>query len=404
MDDVLIYNDPYGVVLLIGAWNYPIYVTLGPLASAIAAGNCVVIKPSELSPATTNVIAKLLPKYLDNECYPVFVGGAQETSRLLEEKFDYIFFTGSPRIGKIIHSAASKHLTPTTLELGGKSPVYIDESANIDVVAHRILWGKCINAGQTCIAPDYILCNKSVGQKFISKAKEVFKEFYGEDVFKSPDFGRIINDASFERLSKYLQTEKIVFGGKTNRNDRFIQPTIIDDVKMTDEIMQEEIFGPILPIVYVEDVPKAIELINSKEKPLALYVFTNNKSVYKAFLENTSSGGVTINDVCMHVLVENAPFGGVGNSGMGCSHGKYGFDTFVHKKTVLVRSLGVVNEKMGAARYPPYSDSKIKQISRLTKMQWPLSTKYWSHYFVFSLGILTALSFKFLKYAYSKKF
>lgn len=396
MDELLIYNDPYGLVLVIGAWNYPVQVTLLPVASAIAAGNCVIIKPSELAPATAKLISELIPKYLDNECYPVILGGPQETVELLEHRFDYIFFTGSTRTGRLVHAAANKYLTPTTLELGGKSPLYLDKSADISIATRRILWGKCVNAGQTCVAPDYILCKKEVGEKFIEQARGILKEWYGDDMQKSPDFARIINKNHFERLSKLMQMGKIAVGGKMDEDERYIQPTIISDVKPTDPIMQEEIFGPILPIIYINDVNEAIKHINSNEKPLALYIFSNDRKITDLVLENTSCGGVGVNDTLMHITPESLPFGGVGNSGMGAYHGKYSFDTFVHKKSILVKDLGSLGERLSAARYPPYSDSKLNYLTRMLRARIPVSLKYLPYTIIFGLGVISSLLWKMI--------
>ncbi|KAF5302516.1 hypothetical protein FQR65_LT00888 [Abscondita terminalis] len=376
MDEVMIMNDPYGVVLIIGAWNYPLQVSLLPMISAIAAGNCVILKPSELAAASAKLMSELIPKYLDNDCYKVILADSQDTSSLLEERFDYIFFTGSTRIGKLVHAAANKYLTPTTLELGGKSPVIIDDTADIEIAARRILWGKCMNAGQTCVAPDYLLCNKAVGQKFISSAKNILNEWYGVNAEASPDLARIINDNHFRRISKLIQSEKVVVGGETNAEDRFIQPTILDNVSPNDDIMQEEIFGPVLPIMYVDDIKDAIKYVNSNEKPLAF----------------TSSGGVTVNDTVMHVSLDNAPFGGVGSSGMGSYHGKYGFDTFVHKRAVLIKNLSALGERMGSIRYPPYTDSKLNTLIKMFKLQPPFSLKHAKSLVIFGFGAVFAIA------------
>ncbi|KAK4874569.1 hypothetical protein RN001_013929 [Aquatica leii] len=402
MDEVLIFNDPYGVVLVIGAWNYPIHVSLTPMIAAIAAGNTVILKPSEVAVASANIISDLIPKYLDKECYKVILADSKDTSSLLEERFDYIFFTGSSKIGRIVHSAANKYLTPTTLELGGKSPVIIDNTANVDIAARRILWGKCMNVGQTCVAPDYLLCNKEVGQKFINSAKNVLNEWYGENAEVSPDLGRIINDNHFHRISNLIAPEKVVVGGKSNAEDRFIQPTILDDVHPNDKIMQEEIFGPVLPIVYVDDVKDAVKYVNSNDKPLALYLFSTDKKTIDFVLNNTFSGGVTVNDTVMHVTLDNAPFGGVGNSGMGTYHGKYGFDTFVHKKAVLIKNLGAMGERIGSVRYPPYTESKLNTLVKLLKLQPPFSFKYAKNFLIFSVGILFAILFNTLDATYKK--
>lgn len=391
MDDVIIFNEPYGVVLIIGAWNYPLQLSLLPLAGAIAAGNCVVLKPSEVAVRSSQLIAELLPKYLDQECYHVIQGGVPETTELLKERFDYIFYTGSTQVGKIVRAAANEHLTPTTLELGGKSPVYIDSTVNLDIAAKRILWGKCINAGQTCIAPDYLLCSKEVERNFITKAKEILKEWYGDNPKDSPDLCRIISDKQFQRLHGYLSNGTIAVGGQTDASERFISPTILTDVKPTAPVMQEEIFGPILPIINVESAFDAIKFINSREKPLAFYIFTNRKRDMELLIDNVPCGGVCCNDTVLHLAVETLPFGGVGHSGMGAYHGVYTFNTFTHKKSCLVKDLSAFGEKLAAARYPPYSEKKISSLKFLLKKRKGISFKYLPHVFMFALGIAATL-------------
>ncbi|KAL7010959.1 hypothetical protein ACKWTF_014026 [Chironomus riparius] len=391
MDQVLVYPDPLGVVLIMGAWNYPIQLPLLPLAAAIAAGNVAIVKPSEIAVNCANIIVEMMPKYLDNECYHVVCGGIPETTELLKHKFDYIFYTGSGRVGKIIYEAAAKHLTPVTLELGGKSPCYVDNSVDISIAARRIMWGKFMNAGQTCVAPDYILCTKEVQEKFVNEAKSIVKEWYGDDVKKSPDFCRIINQANFQRITKLMETGKIALGGKTDPEDRFIEPTILVDVNGDDLVMQDEIFGPILPIVNVNNAFEAIKFINSKDKPLALYIFSNRKADRDAIIGNTSSGGVCVNDTIMHMAIDTVPFGGVGPSGMGGYHGKFSFDTFAHKKPCLVKKIDKIGEKLADARYPPYTDGKIKYLSFLTKNRKVPSIPYFSHMVLFGLGIASAL-------------
>lgn len=366
-DDVYIIKEPYGVVLVLGAWNYPLQLLGAPVAGAIAAGNCVIIKPSEVAVETAKTFEKLLPKYLDNECYNVVCGGVPETTELLKERFDYIFYTGSTMVGRIVHLAANKYLTPVTLELGGKSPVYLDDTVNFDVAVKRILWGKCVNAGQTCIAPDYVLCTKDVQEKFIAMSAKILKEFYSGDIKTSPDYCRIINDRQFVRLQNLLKNSNVAIGGATDINELYIEPSILIDVKPTDSIMQDEIFGPLLPIVNVCNHEEAIDFINSREKPLALYVFSNKKNVINEFLNNVSSGGVVVNDTLMHFLTDCLPFGGVGNSGMGKYHGKYSFDTFSHKKSCLQKNYNFIAESIAAARYPPYSDFKTKFLTELLK-------------------------------------
>lgn len=394
LDGVYIFKEPYGVVLVMGSWNYPLQLTLLPVAGAIAAGNCVVIKPSEISSATAKFIAETIPKYLDNDCYHVVLAGVPETTELLKERFDYIFFTGSTAVGKVVHAAANKYLTPTTLELGGKSPVYLDDSVNFEVATKRLLWGKCVNAGQTCVAPDYLLCTKDVEKKFVEHAKRILKEWYGEKPENSPDLCRIITDKHYARLVTFLSNGNIAVGGDTNPKTRFIAPTILTDVKPTDPVMQDEIFGPILPIVSIPNVYEAISFIKSREKPLALYILSNNKKHVDLILKNTSSGGTCVNDTIMHLVVDNVPFGGVGNSGMGSYHGKFSFNTFTHQKTCLYKDLGVIGETLGAARYPPYSQSKLNFLNLLLKKRRGISCKYVSYLLMFGLGVAVAFGYK----------
>ncbi|KAG5668145.1 hypothetical protein PVAND_016097 [Polypedilum vanderplanki] len=391
MDDVLIYPDPLGVVLVMGAWNYPLQLPLVPFGAAIAAGNVAILKPSEISVNCANFIAENIPKYLDNECYHVVCGGVQETTELLKHKFDYIFYTGSGRVGKIVYEAAAKHLTPVTLELGGKSPCYIDNTVDISKATRRVLWGKFINAGQTCIAPDYILCTKEIQDKFVKEAKVVLKEWYGDDIKKSPDFCRIVNQVNFQRLTKLLSSGTIAVGGKTDADERFIEPTIIVDAKSTDAVMQEEIFGPILPIVNINNAFEAIKFITARDKPLALYIFSNNTNDRQTIIENTSSGGVCVNDTIMHLAVDTMPFGGVGPSGMGGYHGKYSFDTFSHKKSCLVKKIDTISEKLSNARYPPYSDKKINYLTFLTKKRKGFSIPYLPQLVLLGVGVAATI-------------
>ncbi|XP_059059011.1 aldehyde dehydrogenase, dimeric NADP-preferring isoform X3 [Achroia grisella] len=388
LDDVLIHNDPYGVVLVIGAWNYPLQLLLLPMTGAIAAGNAVVVKPSELATACNKFVVETLPKYLDNDAVVVVEGGPQETTELLKQKFDYIFYTGGTNVGKIIYEAATKNLTPVTLELGGKSPVYIDNTVDIVVTARRILWGKFINVGQTCIAPDYILCTKEVQAKFVEASKKVLKEWYGEDPQKSPDLCRIINQRHFARLQALLDSskDKVAIGGRHDAQDKYIEPTILIDVAPTDKIMQDEIFGPILPVVPIENAYEAIKFINEREKPLVLYVFTENKKTLKSFVQNTSSGGMCVNDTVMHMGVETLPFGGVGYSGIGAYHGKATFDTFTHKKSCLVKNFAAIGEKLAANRYPPYTDGKLSLVLALMRKRNTPSLKLVPYLLAFALG------------------
>lgn len=392
LDGARIYKDPYGVVLVVGAWNYPIQLTFAPFAAAIAAGNCVILKPSEVAVCSGKLIAELVPKYLDENCYQVYQGGVPETTELLKQRFDYIFFTGSTSVGRIVYKAAAEHLTPVTLELGGKSPVYLDKSADLDIAVRRILWGKCLNVGQSCIAPDYLLCSKEIEANFIETAEKVLKEWYGGKLKQSSDFGRIISDTHFQRLVTLLKGVKIAYGGNYDASERFIEPTIVTDVKTTDPLMQEEIFGPILPIVNVESPQEAISLINSREKPLALYIFSNNQEVIDLIITKTSSGGITVNDTMMHFSLDSLPFGGVGQSGIGSYHGKRSFDTFVHHKGALIKDLAKIGELASSSRYPPFSDSKLQFISVMTR-KYPISFKHATHILTLALGIGLAVGF-----------
>ncbi|XP_018326467.1 aldehyde dehydrogenase, dimeric NADP-preferring isoform X2 [Agrilus planipennis] len=358
-DKTFVHKDPYGVVLIISPWNYPLQLCLLPVHGAIAAGNCFVLQPSEVACNTTKLLSQLIPQYLDNDCYHVVTGGIDVTVKLLELKFDYIFFTGSSNAGRVVQAAAVKHLIPTTLELGGKSPAYVGDDVDFEITTRRLLWGKCVNAGQTCVAPDYILCSRKAEREILAKAKSIFREWYGRDVKTSPDFCRIVNDRHYHRLAKLIADSKVAFGGETDEEERFIGPTLIVDVKPDDSIMQEEIFGPILPILNVESHYDAINFINSRDKPLALYVFTNEKRIIDSFLNETSCGGVTVNDTLMHASVEDFPFGGIGQSGIGAYHGKVTFKTFTHRKSVLVRSLNPLLEKINAIRYPPYTEKRL---------------------------------------------
>ncbi|XP_043525064.1 aldehyde dehydrogenase, dimeric NADP-preferring isoform X2 [Frieseomelitta varia] len=389
LDKVEIKKEPYGVVLVIGPWNYPFQLCAVPLIGAIAAGNCVILKPSELSSATSAVLAKIIPKYLDQECIHVVLGGVSETTELLKQRFDYIFYTGSTTVGKIIRNAANKFLTPVTLELGGKSPVYIDNTADLEISVKRVLWGKCINGGQTCVAPDYILCTEEIQNKFIEKAKQILKEWYADNPKESPDFTRIINENHYQRLVKYLNNGKVAIGGVCDASERYISPTILIDVKPTDPVMQDEIFGPILPFININNAYEAINFINSRKKPLSLYIFCTDEKTISLFLKNTSSGNACVNDIMMNLAVDTLPFGGVGNSGIGAYHGKYTYDTFVHKKGCLIKDFNKLGEILGSCRYPPYSDKKLSFIKLLlTKEPSIPGIKYIPHLLAFGLGVL----------------
>ncbi len=355
-----LYPEPLGVVLIIGAWNYPFNLIISPLIGAIAAGNCTIIKPSELAPHTSHLVANILNKYFEPEYIAVLEGGVETSQKLLAEKFDRIFFTGSTAVGKIVMAAAAKHLTPVTLELGGKSPCIVDSEINLEHTARRIIWGKFLNAGQTCIAPDYLLVDQKIKKNLVNALQKCLKEFYGHNPANSPDYARIINQKHFERLAKFLEDGEIIFGGETNPSERYIAPTLLDKVSLTATVMQEEIFGPILPIIEYRDITEAIALINSQPKPLALYLFSQNKNLQKRVLQETSSGGVCINDTVLQFGISSLPFGGVGDSGIGSYHGKASFDTFSHYKSVLQNSFWLDLNW----RYAPYK-GKLSILKRL---------------------------------------
>lgn len=366
LDKSFILKEPYGVVLVMGAWNFPLQLTMTPAHGALAAGNTIILKPSEVAPATASLIAKLVPQYIDKECYQVVCGGVPETTALLQERFDYIFYTGSTHVGRIVREASNKFLTPTTLEMGGKSPCYIDNTVNMDLVVRRILWGKMSNLGQICIAPDYLLCSKEIQEKFVDKAREVLIEWYGREPQRSPDLCRIVADRHVDRLVSYLECGKAVIGGRYDKADLWVEPTVLVNVSADSKVMTEEIFGPILPIINVENYVEAIDFIKKREKPLALYIFTKQEEVQQMFLRQVSAGGITINDVLFHFTNNSMPFGGVGESGMGSYHGKYSFDTFSHHKACLTRSFNALIEKATRNRFPPYTEKKMKFMSAQT--------------------------------------
>nr|XP_061801282.1 aldehyde dehydrogenase family 3 member A2-like [Nerophis lumbriciformis] len=356
-DTLYIKAEPLGVVLIIGAWNYPWAVTVQPLIGAIAAGNAAVVKPSEVCVHTAKVMEDLLPLYLDNELYPVVTGGVPETQKLLGQKFDHIFYTGNSAVGKLIMEAAAKNLTPVTLELGGKSPCYIDSKCNLTIACRRVAWGKFTNCGQTCIAPDYILCEPAMQQIIIQELHKAIKEFYTDDPKTCPDYGRIINQRHFKRIMNMMQDSTIALGGDNDEEDCFIAPTVLQDVKPDAKVMQEEIFGPLLPILPIGGLDEAIRFINKGEKPLALYVFSNDKKVIQKMRDETSSGGLLANDCLVHYSVSSLPFGGVGNSGMGCYHGKHTFDQLSHLRACLIKRLRL--EAVNKMRYPPHTAKKL---------------------------------------------
>jgi aldehyde dehydrogenase (NAD+) len=343
--------EPLGVVLIIGPWNYPFQLLISPLLGAIAAGNCAILKPSELAPATSRVIAELIRETFDPQFVAVIEGGVETAQTLLSQKFDHIFFTGGARVGQIVMEAAAKQLTPVTLELGGKSPCIVDRDIDLKVTARRIIWGKFVNAGQTCVAPDYLLVDEAIKPALLSALQQTLREFYGENPEKSPDLARIINEQQFERLVRLLKGEEILVGGQSNREARYIAPTILNEVRWDAPVMQEEIFGPILPVLTYRDINEAIAAINARPKPLALYLFTRNPVLQEQVLSSTSSGGVCLNDVFLQAAIWGLPFGGVGNSGMGAYHGKASFEQFSHQKSVLKKPFWLDIDW----RYAPYA-------------------------------------------------
>lgn len=359
-----IMKEPYGTVLIIGPFNYPFQLIIEPLIGAIAAGNCVVLKPSESTPHVSALIKKMMRETFDEHYVRVIEGEKEITSLLIHAPFDYIFFTGSVPVGKIVMEAAAKNLVPITLELGGKSPVIVDDTANLEIAAKRIMWGKMINAGQTCIAPDYVIAHAKIKDSLIDKMKEAVTSFYGIDASKSEDYGRIVNERQFDRLAEIIEKDrsKVVFGGNVLREDLYIQPTIFDKITWDDASMMDENFGPILPVLEFNHLDEAINMINDRPKPLALYVFTENKRVEDEVLSKVSFGGGCVNDTLSHVASAHLPFGGVGNSGIGAYHGKHSFEVFSHSKSILKKStkfeLGIV--------FPPYKD-KIKLAKKLLK-------------------------------------
>ena len=356
-----IYREPLGLVLIIAPWNYPFQTAVLPLVGALGAGNCVVLKPSEVAPHTSAVIAKWIPKYLDTDTVQVVEGGVPETTELLRQKWDHIFYTGNGTVGRIVMEAASKHLTPVTLELGGKSPTIVDETADLDGAAKRIVYGKFFNAGQTCVAPDYVLVDERVHDALLNRMVSAVREFYGDDPKQSPDFARIINDRHHARLARLLDGADVATGGETDASQRYIAPTILKNVKEDDEVMKEEIFGPILPVISVPSVRAAVAFINRQPKPLALYCFSTNKEAQEAVIEGTSAGGTTINHVWLHVGVPTLPFGGVGESGMGAYHGRHSFETFSHQRGVLKKS----TLKDPPLMFPPYARWKQRLLKRI---------------------------------------
>ena len=343
-----IHKEPYGKNLIISPWNYPFQLLLDPLVGAIAAGNTAILKPSEMAPSTAKVITELIESKIDKKYIAVVNGGVEETTALLEQRFDYIFYTGNGHVARIVMAAAAKHLTPVTLELGGKSPCVV-LNKDLDLSAKRIVWGKFFNAGQTCVAPDYVLITPEAKDTFVKACEKWISYFYGKDVKSSSDYGRIINERHFDRLNSYIEGSEPLTGGIVDKSEKYISPTLVSaDSKSS--IMQDEIFGPILPIVEISDLNEAISFIRTNEKPLASYAFLDEASEKDRFISEVSSGGMVINDTIVHLSNPKLPFGGVGESGIGGYHGKYSFDLFSHSKSVMKRSFLFEN----SLRYPPY--------------------------------------------------
>ncbi|CAI0599269.1 unnamed protein product [Linum tenue] len=361
-----IVSEPFGVILIISAWNYPFLLSIDPVIGAIAAGNAVLLKPSELAPASSSLLAKLFAQYLDTCSIKVVEGAVSETSALLEQKWDKIMYTGNGRVGRIVMAAAAKHLTPVIMELGGKCPVVVDSDINLQVAVRRLIAGKWgCNNGQACISPDYILTTKDYAPKLVDALKTELEKFYGKNQLESKDLSRIVNSNHFARLSKLLEDEKvsgkIVYGGERDKDKLRIAPTILLDVLRDSLIMNEEIFGPLLPILTLNNIDESFNVINSGTKPLAAYIFTNNKKLKEKFVMSVSAGGIVINDTTIHMAVHTVPFGGVGESGMGSYHGKFSFDAFSHKKAVVYRSF----TGDAALRYPPYTGFKLRMMKAL---------------------------------------
>ncbi|XWN37015.1 MAG: aldehyde dehydrogenase [Balneola sp.] len=358
-----IITEPYGSALIIAPWNYPILLSMQPLVGAIAAGNTTILKPSELTPHTSSAIEQLISETFDPEFLKVILGGVEESSTLVKMDFDYIFFTGSTRVGKIIMKDAAERLTPLTLELGGKSPCIVDKTANLEISAKRIAWGKFLNAGQTCVAPDYLLVEKSVKKEFLIHLKTAINQLYGDDPKESPDYPRIINDTHFDRLASLLSDGETVIGGDSAKETRYIAPTILSNISLEDKIMQEEIFGPILPVLDYTSVEDCISIINARPRPLALYIFTSDQKLEDCILNTVSFGGGAVNDTIAQLGNHHLSFGGVGASGFGSYHGKSSFDCFSHQKSVMKKPFW----PDVPIRYAPYDDLKLGLVKKVLK-------------------------------------
>ena len=359
-DSSRVVPQPYGTVLIMSPWNYPVQLTLVPLVSALAAGNCAVVKPSAYAPNVSSVVAELLGDIFPPEYVSVVQGGRAENAALLEQDFDYIFFTGSPAVGKTVMAAAAQHLTPVTLELGGKSPVIIAPDANIPLAARRIAWGKFLNAGQTCVAPDHVYIPQNLRDAFVKELAGQIHQLYGADPLTGPDLPKIINEEHFNRVAGLMGSGKTAVGGRTDPAARRIEPTVLVDVAETDSVMQEEIFGPVLPVLTYDSLDNLIARQQKKARPLALYLFTGDRALEKRIVSALPSGGVCVNDTVIHLANPHVPFGGVGNSGMGACHGRTGFDTFTHYRTVVRR--GKLDLPL---RYPPYGGKNLNVVKKL---------------------------------------
>ena len=356
-------REPYGIVLVMSPWNYPFMLSMEPLIGAVAAGNCCVLKPSAYAPAISQVMAEVIREAFPPEYVMVVEGGREENNALLEQRFDYIFFTGGVTVGKLVMEKAAAHLTPVTLELGGKSPCIVEKSANLPMAAKRIAFGKYLNCGQTCVAPDYLLIDESIRDKFVELLTKEIRKMYSEKPLENPMYGKIINKKHFERLNGLICPEKVVYGGSSNQDTLKIEPTVMTGVTAEDAIMQEEIFGPILPILTYRFIEEAQRFITSGEKPLAFYLFTENKSVEKQFLEQVSFGGGCVNDTIVHLASSEMGFGGVGNSGMGSYHGRKSFETFTHEKSIHKKSTRFDMP----VRYQPYNKKNANLLKKFLK-------------------------------------
>ncbi|KAF9446039.1 NAD-aldehyde dehydrogenase [Macrolepiota fuliginosa MF-IS2] len=399
----VIYKEPKGVVLIISPFNYPMWLCISPLAGAIAAGNAIVIKPSEATPHVSALFAELVPKYLDPELIAVVNGAVPETTKLLDLPWDHILYTGGGRVGRIVSTAAAKHLTPVSLELGGKSPVFIDPNCDLETAAKRILWGKVVNAGQTCVAPDYVLVPRDFQDKFVSALKEVADKFYPESTSAPGIYSRLVTPQAFNRIKGLLDNTKgsVALGGETDAATKFISPTVVKDVGVEDSLMSEEIFGPVLPIVPVKDVDEAIAFVNSHDHPLALYVFSRDATYKQKVISSTQSGAAIVNEVVIHPGIDGLPFGGIGPSGHGYHTGKYSFDMFTHLRSSMDSPSWI--DKILGFRFPPYNSKSIKGASRLLKSLPPrpvgpprlgaangAATKWWGKWFFLAFAVAVA--------------